>query len=74
MKVTIGTLPVGARFTFASPIEHEVVAQGDMGTTIRKTSRVAKTVTDPSTGKSTRVSAPAKSTMISSAAVVNTLP
>jgi hypothetical protein len=50
------TLPVGARFTFASPIEHEVVAQGDMGTTIRKILAVYlwKTVTDSSTGKSTR--------------------
>lgn len=44
-KVLVGTLPVGHRFAFDSGIEHEVVDHGDSGTRVRKTSKVAKTIT-----------------------------
>lgn len=70
--VTVGSLPVNWRFAFASGIEHEVVAHSETGTTIRRTAKVAHSVTD-STGKKLRVSGPSKSEVISSGSEVTPL-
>lgn len=54
-KVKVGTLPVGAHFAFESGKEFEVVAQFEMGTSIRKTGTISVQFVDKATGKSKRI-------------------
>lgn len=70
MTVDVGTLAVGARYAPASGIQFEVVAHGEMGTTVRRVNRVMKTVHDKRTGKTHKFSAQADPYMISSASPV----
>jgi hypothetical protein len=73
MTVEVRTLGVGALYAPSSGIKHEVVAHGEMGTTVRRVNRVLKTVNDSKTGKRHQFSAQADPYMISSASPVTPL-
>jgi len=65
--VEIGTIAPGSTVKMGSGKEVTIMRHGEMGTIIRSVNRVAKSVTDPATGKTVKFSSAAEAYVVSSA-------
>jgi virulence-associated protein VagC len=72
IEIAIRSIPAGHIVTMLSGKEVLIVRHGDMGTIVKPTHRVAKSVTDTATGKTIMFSSESDTYVISSASPCQT--